>query len=135
LLTGSGETKEEIGKCVVYTGSDTIWIGGDIIILKPNNNVNSVFLSYLINSECIRVQREMNGKGEIIVHIYSKNFKEMRYPIPPLNEQKQIVDYLDKKTNLIDSTISIEEKRIETLKEYRQSLISEVVTGKIKVTN
>ena len=134
LLTGSGETKEEIGKCIVYTGSDTLWIGGDIILIKPKRNIYSVFLSYLINSECIRVQREMLGKGEIIVHIYSKNFKEMRYPIPPLQEQQQIVKYLDEQTIIIDTTITKEQKRIVLLKEYRQSLISEVVTGKIKVT-
>ena len=48
-------------------------------------------------------------------------------------EQQQIVEYLDKQTGIIDKTISIEEKRIELLKEYRQSLISEVVTGKRKV--
>ena len=52
---------------------------------------------------------------------------------PPLNEQQQIVEYLDEQTVLIDKTISIEEKRIELLKEYRQSLISELVTGKRKV--
>ncbi len=49
-------------------------------------------------------------------------------------EQQQIVTYLDQKTKEIDELISSEQKRIELLKEYRQSLISEVVTGKIKVT-
>ncbi|MCI4641341.1 MAG: restriction endonuclease subunit S, partial [Flavobacteriaceae bacterium] len=53
--------------------------------------------------------------------------------LPPLSEQQQIVEYLDEQTQLIDRTITIEEKRIELLKEYRQSLISEVVTGKRKV--
>ena len=54
---------------------------------------------------------------------------------PPLSEQHQIVSYLDKETKLIDETISSEQKKIELLKEYKQSLISEVVTGKRKVTN
>lgn len=53
--------------------------------------------------------------------------------IPPIEEQQEIVEYLDEQTNIIDTTITKEEKRIELLKEYRQSLISEVVTGKIKV--
>ena len=53
---------------------------------------------------------------------------------PPLHEQEQIVGYLDEQISVIDSTITTEEKRIELLKEYRQSLISEVVTGKVKVT-
>jgi type I restriction enzyme S subunit len=56
-------------------------------------------------------------------------------PLPPHSEQQQIVSYLDEQTQLIDKTISVEQRRIELLKEYRQSLISEVVTGKRKVTN
>ena len=50
-----------------------------------------------------------------------------------MSEQQQIVEYLDEQTLKIHKIISIEEKRIELLKEYRQSLISEVVTGKRKV--
>ena len=60
--------------------------------------------------------------------------KDVKLEVPPIREQTQIVDYLDEQTQKIDRTISIEEKRIELLKEYRQSLISEVVTGKLKVT-
>ena len=48
-------------------------------------------------------------------------------------EQQQIVEYLDEQTLKIDKIISIEEKRIKLLKDYRQSLISELVTGKRKV--
>jgi type I restriction enzyme S subunit len=59
----------------------------------------------------------------------------MRFPIPPLPEQTEIVSYLDEHTQLIDKTISVEQRRIDTLKEYRQSLISEVVTGKRKVVD
>jgi type I restriction enzyme S subunit len=49
------------------------------------------------------------------------------------NEQQQIVEYLDEQTQKIDSSIQTEERKIELLKEYRQSLISSVVTGKIDV--
>ena len=62
-----------------------------------------------------------------------EDFRDLPCIIPPLIEQQQIVEYLDEQTRLIDKTISNEEKRIELLKEYRQSLISEVVTGKRKV--
>lgn len=54
---------------------------------------------------------------------------------PPLSEQEQIVSFLDEKTGEIDRTIQSEQKKIELLKEYRQSLISSVITGKIKVVN
>ena len=49
------------------------------------------------------------------------------------SEQQQIVDYLDKETSKIDKLVDIESKRIILLKEYRQSLISDVVTGKVDV--
>ena len=56
-----------------------------------------------------------------------------QFVLPPLQEQQQIVDHLDKETTKIDSIIEKETQRIELLKEYRQSLISEVVTGKVDV--
>ena len=59
----------------------------------------------------------------------------VKIPFPPNREQAQIVDFLDHKTGQIDELIVIEGRKIEILKEYRQSLISEVVTGKIDVRN
>jgi type I restriction enzyme S subunit len=63
----------------------------------------------------------------------SLEFNNFKLPYPSLEEQNQIVKYLDNQFQEIDETISLEQKKIETLKEYRQALISEVVTGKIKV--
>jgi type I restriction enzyme S subunit len=60
--------------------------------------------------------------------------KDVKLEVPPLGEQNQIVEYLDSKTKEIDDLVQLEKKKIDLLKEYRQSLISEVVTGKIKVT-
>jgi len=65
----------------------------------------------------------------------SEEFLNFILPLPPITEQEQIVTYLDKKTSEIDKTIELENKKIELLKEYRQSLISNVVTGKIKVVS
>ena len=57
----------------------------------------------------------------------------MPFIIPSLSEQQQIAEYLDKKTEEIDSTIDKFKVQIDKLKEYRQALITEVVTGKIDV--
>ena len=59
--------------------------------------------------------------------------ENIRIIVPPISKQTEIVEYLDEKNQKIDSTIEKETQRIELLKEYRQSLISEVVTGKIDV--
>lgn len=54
-------------------------------------------------------------------------------PVPPLSEQKEIVAYIEKKVSSIDSQIASIENQIANLNEYKQSLISDVVTGKVKV--
>ena len=54
---------------------------------------------------------------------------------PPGEEQNEIVSVLDQETKKIDDLVTLEQKKIDLLKEYRQALISETVTGKIKVTN
>ena len=74
----------------------------------------------------------IEGNGFTRINLRQDRLLDIPVFIPPLHEQQQIVSYLDEQTQLMDKTISIEGKRIELLKEYRQSLISEVVTGKRK---
>ena len=134
LFTGDGESLEEIGKCVVYEGDEELYVGGGINIFTPKQDkVIPIYLSYVMNSESVIYQKSRQGRGEIVVHIYSKQLKEIRLGLPPILEQDKIVKYLDEHTKNIDKTILIEEKRIKLLNEYKQSLISEVVTGKKRV--
>jgi type I restriction enzyme S subunit len=70
-----------------------------------------------------------------IPHLTKEKLQEVPFLVPPKAEQTQIVEYLDEKTKEIDNLLTLEQKKIDLLKEYRQSLISEVITGKIKVTN
>lgn len=61
-------------------------------------------------------------------------FSQLRIPIPPLSEQQAIVSYITERTAKIDSLIEKLNKEIECIKEYKQRLISDVVTGQIKVS-
>jgi type I restriction enzyme S subunit len=54
--------------------------------------------------------------------------------VDDISEQNEIINFLNSKTKEIDDLVQLEKKKIDLLKEYRQTLISEVVTGKIKVT-
>lgn len=60
-------------------------------------------------------------------------FGNIKAPVPDLCQQNQIADYLNKKTKLIDESIAIKQKQLETLEEYKKSLIYEYVTGKKEV--
>ena len=57
----------------------------------------------------------------------------MHIPLPPLSEQQSIATYLDIKCSEIDSLIAIKQQKIETLKDYKKSVIYEAVTGKMTV--
>jgi type I restriction enzyme S subunit len=91
------------------------------------------YMFYLMSSEVIVGQIFFDVRETGQPNIGMEDMNRMRICIPPIEEQTQIVEYLDEQTQKIDSTIEKETNRIELLQEYRQSLISEVVTGKVDV--
>jgi type I restriction enzyme S subunit len=92
------------------------------------------FLNYILSSDLGQSQVLFNLTGGNREGLTIEGIRNFRITIPPMNEQIQIIQYLDSKTNEIDDLVHLEKKKIDSLKEYRQSLISEVVTGKVKVT-
>ena len=101
---------------------------------KKTSFISHLFVTILQESDYVFTQLKLTSKGSIMEGLNSSIVKELTLMTPPISEQQQMVEYLDEQTQLIDNIISIEEKRIELLKEYRQSIISELVTGKLKVT-
>ena len=100
--------------------------------LVPKINIlTSEFIFYLLG--VYKDELERLSSGSIQQYLSRDNFKSLKVLYPPLQEQQQIVEYLDEQTQKIDSTLEKETQRIDLLKEYRQSLISEVVTGKVDV--
>ena len=128
-----GGTGHYFGKSIYVTKEMEGLIHSYNIIRVVIKNQYPKYVQYWLSSSKIREQMDISvlGSGQPFIDI--QGLKDLHILIPPFSEQKQIVKYLDEHTGLIDKTISIEEKRIELLKEYRQSLISEVVTGKRKV--
>lgn len=73
------------------------------------------------------------AKGGTQPNISQEIIRNFRVPFPLTNEQKEIADYLDEKCGKIDEVISIKQRKIEKLQEYKKSLIYEYVTGKKEV--
>ena len=91
------------------------------------------FFSYLFQSTVIDEQIRKSSKTSTVTNLHLDQIREFSLIEPTLFEQTQIVSYLDEKNKQIDQLISQEQRKIELLKEYRQSLISDAVTGKIDV--
>lgn len=132
LFAGSGETKEDIGKNIVYLGKDKAFAGGDVIIFRQKGN-NVLYLSYALNTRYAKFCKGIESKGEIIVHIYASNLKDIKIPIPPITEQEQIAQFLDSKISKIDKIIEKTKKQIKLIKEYKNTLINQAICGRINL--
>ena len=135
LFTGSGETKEDIGKSVAYVGTKKIALGGDIIALKPNKNFSPKFIAYFSNTSNIKAFKHMESTGAIIVHITLGAIKSIKIPFITIEEQKDIIKKIDEYILNLKNLIALIEDKIKYFLSLKQSLIAEVVTGKIDVRN
>ena len=79
------------------------------------------------------LRRNTNGMG--IPHVNGSYLNNSLFLLPPKSTQQRIASYLDKKCSKIEETIQNQQQVIEKLKAYKQSLITEAVTGKVKIEN
>lgn len=120
-------------KIGVFESDEPSIYGSFLIRFRFSKRINHKFLLHFLNS--ISYQHQINEQihGGVNPNIHVENIKVCYTTIPSYDEQNEIVEYLDKQTKEIDDLVSLEQKKVEVLKEYRQSLISEVITGKIDV--
>lgn len=125
LFAGSGETKEEIGKCAAFIDETEVYAGGDIIIFSPAKGI-SEFYGYLLNAPFSIKQKASKGQGDAIVHISSSNLANIVIPFPTEIEQKAIAEALSDTDNLIQSL----EKLIDKKKKIKQGAMQQLLAGK-----
>ena len=104
-------------------------------ILKPRNRMNAKYYNWLFHTPMFADEFYKWGHG-IVDDLWTTNWSEMKrisIPLPPLDEQQEIADYLDNKCAEIDQIIADKKSQIETLDGYKKSLIFEYVTGKKEV--
>ncbi len=92
----------------------------------------SKFMFYVLNSNIFSYHLS-NFVTSTINQLTNSNFENIKFPLPPLNEQKEIAEFLDKKCEKIDRLNENYTKQITALKEYKKSLIYECVTGKKEI--
>lgn len=136
FFTRTSETLEEIGySSVSLKDFEKATFAGFLIRLRPykSSAILPDYSKYYFRSEHLR---EYLAKEMTIVtraSLGQQLLNDMAVLLPNIEEQKIIIDYLDKKCELIDDTISIKQKQLEILEEYKKSLIYEYVTGKKEV--
>lgn len=105
-----------------------------LIILDINNNViSSEFLSLYLRSNIGKELMLQTKTGALLPHLNSTQIGFTKALLPPFQEQQSIVAHIEEETTKIDTQISKANRHIELLEELKQSIITEAVTGKIKV--
>ena len=128
LFTGSGETIDEIGKSAVNLVGPQLRCGGDVILFRPNVEMDARFSGYALACPQAQWQKSRMGRGITIMHIYGGSLKYLWLSLPSLAEQSTIADYLDHADGRIQHYISAKERLIELLTEQRQAIINQAVT-------
>lgn len=128
LFAGSGETIDDIGRSAVNLLEGRAVCGGDIILLRPNRDINPRFLGYAADAPSSRQQKATMGRGFTVVHIYGSELKRLVLAIPPLDEQAAIVRFLDHADRRIRRYIRAKQNLIKLLEEQKQAVIHRAVT-------
>lgn len=119
----------DLGKCAIV--ATPLVSNQRFINIVPDEDTSSDYLYYVMLSNADRMNHL--STGTIQANLSRVAFEHLLIQFPPLKEQKEIARYLDHKVEVIDSTIMGKEKLVEKLREYKKSLIYEVVTGKKEV--
>lgn len=133
VMAGTGETKDEIGKPILYTGDEKVAVGGDVIVFSPHDNVNAEYILYQLYSQASLKHRYINGKGDIIVHIYPTTLGNTTISLPSIEDQKKAIIAINNIIDSVHETMDKLEREVAVLKEFSVRMISDVVTGKIDV--
>ena len=130
------DTSEDItgcGNCAYVDWNETIFAGYHSIIAHPNGTANNKYLAYLFKSPTWRYQIRKKVNGVKVYSITQKMLKDTFILIPPVDEQEEIVRYLDSICIQIDEVIKRMEEKIANLQEFKIRLVADTVTGKIDV--
>lgn len=112
------------GKKIVFLKQKVCFVNK---LCSFNSTENNKFLYYFVQSSNYQDKFKLSMSG-LIGGVSVSNLKNFELPLPPINEQKQIVSFLDNKNSSIEFQIRKSQKKIELLREQRTSIINEVVT-------
>jgi type I restriction enzyme S subunit len=126
----SSETHKDLGKsCILIDDVDELYLNSFCKGYRiKEKNIQPLFLNYQILGHLHREMISIEGKGFTRINLRQDKINDLVVFYPPLQEQEQIVNYLDDKTSIIDKLISTKQRKVELLKEQRTTLINQVIT-------
>lgn len=119
-----------IGKVIEVTWQEEFSFFVSLCLIRFKKNILPKYFSYFFKSDIVYDQLNEGSKTTSVTNLHLEKIKELKMAFPSIEEQKVICNYLDKETTIFDLAISKAQKEIELIKEYRETLITDLVTGK-----
>ncbi len=126
-------TGGSIGRCHYVDMNMSLNVNQHVCIVRPSDLIKTIYLNNLLASEVGQGQIWFYQQGGGREGLNFQALKNFIIPLPQIEEQTRISEYLDNIKLRFEVSISLKEKEIEKLKEYKASLINGAVTGKIKL--
>jgi type I restriction enzyme S subunit len=121
-----------IGNCSFYN-NEPIVLSKSAGYISLKSDISKEYMRYLLLSNGVKIMFELSLAGTTIANLSLSTMRNLPVLLPPLEAQRSIATYLDVKCGDIDLLISLKQEKIETLKDYKKSIIYEYVTGKKRV--
>ena len=121
------------GAAIVDKDIENTYIQNSIMIVRPKRNIDIRYARYVLFSIVSRGYVDYICNKATIPHFTKDKLSGTVIPMPSFAEQRAIADYLDTKCSEIDRLIKTKQQKIETLKDYKKSVIYEAVTGKTEI--
>lgn len=122
LFAATGESVEDIAKSIVYIGEEKCLVGGDIIVVKHNQNPK--YMAYVLSTADLRVQKSSGKVKSKVVHASISSIEKLIIPLPPLEIQEEIVRMIDAFADIrveLKKELELREKQFNY---YKESLLS-----------
>lgn len=135
VFCDTSEDREGSGNCIVLreNNDELIFAGSHTVTARLIRNENPIYIRYMIMASSVKEQISSTVVGIKVYSITQAILKTIIGVLPPLKDQEEIANYLDKKCSQIDNIISTKEKLLTEMEAYKKSLIYETVTGKREV--
>jgi len=131
IFAMSSGSKHLVGKSAQAYKDYKASVGSFCAILRPYNNVSKKFIAYFFQSSKFRHLISKSAKGTNINNLKREQILDSIIPLPPLNEQKRIVEKIDELFSDLDNGVANLKKAQNQLKVYRQALLKNAFEGKL----
>ncbi|EAG6978411.1 restriction endonuclease subunit S [Listeria monocytogenes] len=121
VVPSSGETAKDISRASVI-GAEGFILGGDLNIIKPKRELNSIFLALTISNGEQQKEIIKRAQGKSVVHVYNTDLKQVKLSYPTFNEQEKIGSFFRQ----LDNAIALHQRKLDTLKRMKKGFLQQM---------